>query len=183
MVIDLGLPGMDGLGSHPLAAGAGQQVADHRGDARTSDLDFVVGLDAGADDYGQAVPYRRAAGAGAGAGPARFEPRHHPGGELIIESAARRVRIGDDEVNLTPKEYDVLLLLSQNVGRVMSREQIMKEIWRGEWYGGSKTLDMHVSGLRRKPADVGRGAGTGDRDRARGGFRLEDEPAATASAN
>ena len=99
----------------------------------------------------------------------------------MIESAARRVRIGDDEVNLTPKEYDVLLLLSQNVGRVMSREQIMKEIWRGEWYGGSKTLDMHVSRLRRKLADVGQGReptiGT-----VRGvGFRLEDEPSANAS--
>lgn len=63
-------------------------------------------------------------------------------------------------------------------GKVMSREQIMKEIWRGEWFGGSKTLDMHVSGLHRKLAEAGVGReptiGT-----VRGvGFRMEEVPAA-----
>lgn len=182
MVIDLGLPGMDGLEVIRSLRQQGSKLPIIVVTARTSDLDFVVGLDAGADDY-VGKPFRidvllarvRAL-VRRGSSPATIRV-----GELVIESAARRVRIGDDEVNLTPKEYDVLLLLSQNVGRVMSREQIMKEIWRGEWYGGSKTLDMHVSGLRRKLAEVGNGReptiGT-----VRGvGFRLEDQPVQTAS--
>ncbi|TXH42280.1 MAG: response regulator transcription factor [Actinobacteria bacterium] len=182
LVLDLGLPGLDGLEVIRSLREQGSKLPIIVVTARTSDLDFVVGLDAGADDY-MAKPFRTdvllarvRALVRRGSSPATIRV-----GELVIESAARRVRIGDDEVNLTPKEYDVLLLLSQNVGRVMSREQIMKEIWRGEWYGGSKTLDMHVSGLRRKLADVGQGReptiGT-----VRGvGFRLEDEPSANAS--
>lgn len=182
LVLDLGLPGLDGLEVIRSLREQGSKLPIIVVTARTSDLDFVVGLDAGADDY-MAKPFRTdvllarvRALVRRGSSPATIRV-----GELVIESAARRVRIDDDEVNLTPKEYDVLLLLSQNVGRVMSREQIMKEIWRGEWYGGSKTLDMHVSGLRRKLADVGQGReptiGT-----VRGvGFRLEDEPSANAS--
>lgn len=183
MVLDLGLPGMDGLEVIRSLRQQGSKLPIIVVTARTSDLDFVVGLDAGADDY-VGKPFRidvllarvRAL-VRRGSSPATLRV-----GELVIESAARRVRIGDDEVNLTPKEYDVLLLLSQNVGRVLSREQIMKEIWRGEWYGGSKTLDMHVSGLRRKLADVGHGReptiGT-----VRGvGFRLEDQPAKSSTS-
>ena len=178
MVLDLGLPGMDGIEVIRSLREQGSKLPIIVVTARASDLDFVVGLDAGADDY-VAKPFRidvllarvRAL-IRRGSSPATIRV-----GEMVIESAARRVRIGDDEVNLTPKEYDVILLLGQNVGRVMSREQIMKEIWRGEWFGGSKTLDMHVSGLRRKLAEVGGGRepmiGT-----VRGvGFRLEDADA------
>ena len=177
LVLDLGLPGLDGLEVIRSLREQGSKLPIIVVTARTSDLDFVVGLDAGADDY-MAKPFRTdvllarvRALVRRGSSPATIRV-----GELIIESAARRVRIGDDEVNLTPKEYDVLLLLSQNVGKVMSREQIMKEIWRGEWFGGSKTLDMHVSGLRRKLAEAGAGReptiGT-----VRGvGFRMEEDP-------
>ena len=178
MVLDLGLPGMDGIEVIRALRDQGSKLPIIVVTARASDMDFVVGLDAGADDY-VAKPFRidvllarvRAL-IRRGSSPATIRV-----GEMVIESAARRVRIGDDEVNLTPKEYDVILLLGQNVGRVMSREQIMKEIWRGEWFGGSKTLDMHVSGLRRKLAEVG-----GGREPAIGtvrgvGFRLEEADA------
>ena len=69
-----------------------------------------------------------------------------------------------------------MLLLSQNVGKVMSREQIMKEIWRGEWFGGSKTLDMHVSGLRRKLAEAGLVGNRPSAPCGRVGFRMEEDP-------
>ena len=176
MVLDLGLPGMDGIEVIRSLREQGSKMPVIIVTARTSDLDFVVGLDAGADDY-VAKPFRidvllarvRAL-VRRGSSPATIRV-----GELVIDSAARRVRVVDEEVALTPKEYDVLLLLSQNVGKVMSREQIMKEIWRGEWFGGSKTLDMHVSGLRRKLAEAGAGReptiGT-----VRGvGFRMEED--------
>ena len=180
MVLDLGLPGIDGIEVIRSLREQGSKMPIIVVTARTSDLDFVVGLYAGADDY-VAKPFRidvllarvRAL-VRRGSSPAIIRV-----GEMVIDSAARRVRVGDNEVPLTPKEYDVLLLLSQNVGKVMSREQIMKEIWRGEWFGGSKTLDMHVSGLRRKLAEAGVGReptiGT-----VRGvGFRMEEIPAAS----
>ncbi len=120
MVLDLGLPGMDGIEVIRSLREQGSKMPVIVVTARTSDLDFVVGLDAGADDY-VAKPFRidvllarvRAL-VRRGSSPATIRV-----GELVIDSAARRVRVVDEEVALTPKEYDVLLLLSQNVGNVL----------------------------------------------------------------
>jgi DNA-binding response OmpR family regulator len=64
--------------------------------------------------------------------------------------AARRVWRGDEELELSPKEFDLLALLVKEVGRVVTRERIMSEVWDENWFGSTKTLDMHVSWLRRK---------------------------------
>jgi DNA-binding response OmpR family regulator len=69
---------------------------------------------------------------------------------VSVDVAARRVWRGDEELELSPKEFDLLALLVKEVGRVVTRERIMSEVWDENWFGSTKTLDMHVSWLRRK---------------------------------
>ena len=76
--------------------------------------------------------------------------------DVRIDLAARRVTRGDEEIVLTLKEFDLLVLLMRSAGKVVSRERIMAEVWDEHWHGSTKTLDMHVSWLRRKLADDGR---------------------------
>ena len=73
-------------------------------------------------------------------------------GRITVDNDSRRVLVEGmtGDVGLTPKEYDLLLLLVRRAGTVVSREVIMREVWRTEWLGATKTLDMHVSTLRRK---------------------------------
>jgi DNA-binding response OmpR family regulator len=61
--------------------------------------------------------------------------------------------VGDDEVALAPKEFDLLALLAEDPGAVVSRVQIMDEVWDPHWYGPTKTLDVHVASLRKKLGD------------------------------
>ena len=79
--------------------------------------------------------------------------------------------VAGDEVALTPKEYELLVALARRPGTVVAREDLMREVWRTEWFGATKTLDMHVSTLRRKLGDAG-----ADITTVRGvGFRMERE--------
>ena len=61
--------------------------------------------------------------------------------------------MNDDELQLTAKEFDLLRVLVREQGKVVSREQLMREVWETQWFGSTKTLDMHVSVLRRKLGD------------------------------
>ena len=121
--------------------------------ARGEEMDVVLGLSAGADDY-VAKPFRlnellarvaaqlrRSEGA-AGA--------HVTVADVVIDASARTVRRGDAAIELRPREFDLLLLLAQNAGRVVTRDRILAELWRDHWGGASKTLDMHISTLRRR---------------------------------
>ena len=88
---------------------------------------------------------------------------------IAIDLPSRRVRVGDLEAALTPKEYELLLMLMRRAGTVVGRDELMREVWRTEWLGATKTLDMHVSTLRRKLGDAGARITT-----VRGiGFRLD----------
>src|SRR5262249_58192716 len=69
------------------------------------------------------------------------------------DTDARRAWLGDDEIELTSKEFDLLALLVAEAGKVVTREQIMRQVWDSKWWGSTKTLDMHVSWLRRKLGD------------------------------
>ena len=174
LVLDLGLPGMDGLEVCRSLRARGSALPVLVLTARTDEVDLVVGLDAGADDY-VGKPFRLAellarvrAQLRRSAGP---EPDVLLAGPITLDVPSRRVSVDATEAALTPKEYDVLLLLMRRVGTVVGRDELMREVWQTEWLGATKTLDMHVSTLRRKLGDAGALITT-----VRGvGFRLDKE--------
>ncbi|MET8422339.1 response regulator transcription factor [Nocardia sp. NPDC059246] len=157
LILDLGLPGMDGLEVCRQVRARGAELAVLMLTARTDEVDFVVGLDAGADDY-VGKPFRlaellarvRALLRRSGIGDEAVEV-----GGIRLEPAARRVLVNGIEVNLANKEYELLKVLIDRAGQVVSREMILREVWGDADLRGSKTLDMHMSWLRRKIGDEG----------------------------
>lgn len=154
LLLDLGLPGMDGLDVCRTLRARGADLPVLVLTARTAEPDLVLGLDAGADDY-VAKPFRLAELLAR----IRVQLRRTGAdgdnvtiGRITVDNDSRRVLVDGvpGDVGLTPKEYDLLLLLVRRAGTVVSREVIMREVWRTEWLGATKTLDMHVSTLRRK---------------------------------
>jgi DNA-binding response OmpR family regulator len=129
--------------------------------ARGDEVDRVVGLELGADDYivkpfgfrelvarMRAVTRRTTQTA---------EPTDAPVvvGVLQIDPRTRRALVRGEEVALTRKEFDLLLLLAEDPGAVVSRSEILEQVWDPHWYGPTKTLDVHVASLRRKLGDAG----------------------------
>lgn len=172
VVLDLGLPTLDGLDVCRRLRVSGSSVPVLILTARTDEVDTVVGLDAGADDYVK-KPFRLAELlARARALLRRGAPEPESAPPLLIDQESRRVFLRGQEVALTGKEYALLSVLYRERGKVVSRDQLMHEIWDTEWYGSTKTLDVHVSVLRRKldeAGDAGRMIAT-----VRGvGFRLD----------
>jgi DNA-binding response OmpR family regulator len=158
VVLDLGLPDMDGL---TVCRGLRAQRPDLSIlilTARDQELDVVAGLDAGADDY-LVKPFRlsellarvRAHLRRAAASDATDRDQAAlRAGSITVDVAARRASIRDDELQLRPKEFELLALLAANAGRAVTRERIMREVWDTEWFGSTKTLDTHILSLRQK---------------------------------
>lgn len=71
----------------------------------------------------------------------------------MIDPRTREVRVGDREVTLTPKEFDLWALLAEDPGAVWTRGRILEAVWDPHWYGPTKTLDVHVASLRKKLGD------------------------------
>ncbi|MEP9363981.1 response regulator transcription factor [Nocardioides sp. CN2-186] len=177
MILDLGLPDIDGLEVCRRAREAGYEGAIIIVTARAGELDRVVGLDYGADDY-LAKPF----------GLAELQARvrallrrtssavttvvdEGPPDGLRIDVDARRVYAGAEEIPLTGKEFEVLNILAANRDKVVSRGRLMADVWDENWYGSTKTLDVTIGRLRQKLESMG----VTDRVVAvRGvGFRLE----------
>lgn len=74
-------------------------------------------------------------------------------GELEIDRRSHRVTLAGEEVALTPKEFDLLALLALDPGAMVSRREILAEVWDPHWYGTSKTVDVHIASLRKKLGD------------------------------
>ena len=153
IVLDIGLPRLDGLEVCRRIRSAGQSVPVLILTARADEVDTVIGLDAGADDY-VTKPFRLAellARVRALLRRGASETRVVQG--VRIDTDARRAWLAEDEIELTSKEFDLLALMVAEAGKVVTREQIMRQVWDSKWWGSTKTLDMHVSWLRRKLGD------------------------------
>jgi two-component system response regulator RegX3 len=125
--------------------------------ARGEEVDRVVGLELGADDY-VVKPFgfrellariravmRRAH--------AEVDDDSLRAGPLEIDIRARRVTLDGNELSLTTKEFDLLALLTSDPGAVIGRERILHEVWNTDWFGPTRTVDVHVASLRRKLGD------------------------------
>ncbi len=153
LVLDIGLPSLNGLDVCRAVRRDDPNVPILLLTAQDGELATVAGLDAGADDY-VTKPFRLAELlARVRAQVRRSAPAVLQAGDVRIDPAARRAWVGDHELDLTPKEFDLLVLLVHNSGNVVVRERIMEEVWDENWFGSTKTLDMHVSALRRKLGD------------------------------
>jgi DNA-binding response OmpR family regulator len=153
ILLDLGLPKLDGLEVCRQIRSAGHTIPVLILTARADEVDTVIGLDAGADDY-VTKPFRLAellARVRALLRRGATESRIVQG--VRIDADARRAWQGEAEIDLTSKEFDLLSLLVAEAGKVVTREQIMRQVWDSKWWGSTKTLDMHVSWLRRKLGD------------------------------
>ena len=150
LVLDLGLPEMDGLDVCRRLRRTRPDLPVLMLTARADEVDFVVGLDAGADDY-VAKPFRLAELlARVRALLRRSVPDVLEAAGVRMELSARRVLVEGEEVTLANKEFELLRVLLHRAGQVVSREEILREVWNDPELKTSKTLDMHMSWLRRK---------------------------------
>lgn len=152
VILDLGLPDLDGLEVCRRIRAAGKDLPVLMLTARTDEADFVVGLDAGADDY-VAKPFRMAELlARVRALLRRRVPALMEIGGVRVETGSRRVEVDGVEVTLSNKEFELLRVMMSRAGQVVTREEILAEVWNDPTMKTSKTLDMHMSWLRRKIA-------------------------------
>ena len=177
LILDVMLPGMDGIEllSHLRRE---SDVYVILLTARTEETDKVVGLTVGADDYVtkpfspreltarvKAALRRLHVGSGAGAETQVLAFRH-----VRIDAGARKVTVDDAPIELTALEFDILRVLAENRGRVLTRGQLLEKIWGGEYYGETRVVDVHLGHVRQKIGDrfivTVRGVG----------YRFEDEP-------
>jgi len=175
VLLDLGLPDGDGIDV------CRQLVAQSPGlpvimlTARQEEVDLVIGLGAGAVDY-VTKPFRLAELLARVAAHLRFargrDDRRLVAGDIVIDLAAHRAWVGDRELDLRAKEFDLLARLAADAGKMVTREVLMADVWDEHWVGSTKTLDVHLAALRRK---LGEAPGTPSRITSIRslGFRLE----------
>ncbi len=157
VLLDLGLPDLEGsVVCQRLHAAASVPIIVVS--ARGEEIDRVMLLELGADDYvvkpfglRELVARIRAVARRANTAPGRArDPTTIVAGSVCIDQRSRHVEFGGRPVELTPKEYDLLLYLAADVGAVRSREQIIHDVWDEHWWGSTKTLDVHIASLRKK---------------------------------
>jgi two-component system response regulator ResD len=159
IVLDLMLPGIDGLEVFRRIRKRGRRTGVIMLTARGEETDRVVGLDLGADDYvakpfspreivARARAVLRRAGVDGGAAPQRRQLLRI--GELEIDLTAREVTADGHQVELTPKEFDLLGFFAQNPRTVFSRTQLLEEIWDIAYAGDPSTVTVHIRRLREK---------------------------------
>lgn len=157
VLLDLGLPDLDGsevcrrmreTSDVPIIVVT----------ARGEELDRVLLLEIGADDYlvkpfgfRELLARIRAVLRRSGQSSSTPEAMQvQTLGPLVVDRRARKVMLDDAELHLTPKEFDLLAFLAANAGAAISRDEILGEVWDTDWWGSTKTLDVHIASLRRK---------------------------------
>jgi len=160
IVLDLNLPDGDGV-ELCRRIRKGSDVPILMLTARDEDVDKIIGLEVGADDYmtkpfnprelvarvksvlRRAAPERR-----------RSETEELRHGELTINSGKREVYVGDEEIRLAPKEFELLWELLDHRGIVLTRDQLLERVWGYTFAGDTRTVDVHVRQIRRKLGDA-----------------------------
>jgi DNA-binding response OmpR family regulator len=164
VLLDLGLPDVDGLDVCRALRRQQPDMVIVILTARGEDMDVITGLESGADDYvtkpfGMAVVL------------ARIEAHLRRAllwdsdevlrcGDLVLDPGRRRCTLAGREVHLRPKLFDLLGRLARDVGDTVTREDLMAEVWDENWVGPTKTLDVHISALRRRLAEAAEQAGS-----------------------
>lgn len=157
VVLDLGLPDQDGTDVCRRIR-VESDIPIIVVSARSDEIDRVLALEMGADDY-LVKPFgvreliarirsvmRRSQSGSAPQAAADL-------GELRIDVRAQRVRLAGESIHLTPTEFSLLVYLAEEPGAVRRRADIIREVWKTEWFGTAKTLDAHIAALRRKLGD------------------------------
>jgi DNA-binding response OmpR family regulator len=160
IILDLNLPDMDGI-EICRRIRKNSDVPILMLTARDEDVDKIIGLEVGADDYltkpfnprelvarvksvlRRATPDRR-----------RDEAKELRHGELVINAGRREVTVGEDEIQLAPKEFDLLWELLDHRGLVLTRDQLLERVWGYTFAGDTRTVDVHVRQIRRKLGDA-----------------------------
>ncbi|HRC07609.1 MAG TPA: response regulator transcription factor [Miltoncostaeales bacterium] len=154
VVLDVMLPGMDGLEVCQKIR-AERNVPIIMLSARGEELDKVLGLELGADDYVTKPfsPRELVSRVKANLRRGRVESDQEDSlqiGELVIDPAARSVRRGGEELTLTLSEFEILHKLAKSPRRVFTRQELMDHLWKGNFYGDLRSVDVHVRHLRQK---------------------------------
>jgi len=160
IILDLNLPDMDGI-EICRRIRKSSDVPILMLTARDEDVDKIIGLEVGADDY-LTKPFNprelvaRVKSVLRRAAPDRKEPesavlRH---GDLVVDAGRREVHVGDVEIQLAPKEFDLLWELLDHRGLVLTRDQLLERVWGYTFAGDTRTVDVHVRQLRRKLGDA-----------------------------
>jgi two-component system OmpR family response regulator/two-component system response regulator RstA len=161
IVLDLGLPGQSGFEVCKAVRIAHQRIPILILTARNSDIDHVVGLELGADDFVVKPVEPRVLVARINALLRRSrmavapEPRKLSFGALSIDTAARSVILNGHPVALSSNEFDLLVFLAIHAGEIQSRETLYQQLYRREYDGTDRTLDVRISHLRKKLGDTG----------------------------
>ena len=153
VILDMGLPDLDGAELLKMIR-AVSDVPIIVATARSEDRDVIRTLDAGADDYltkpfsvdqleARVRAVLRRTGSEGRQGPLMV-------GDLAVDVAAREARLNGDPIDLSPKEFDVLRFLAERRGEVVSKRELLAEVWRQPYGGSEKTVDVHISWLRKK---------------------------------
>lgn len=153
VILDMGLPDLDGSELLKMIR-AVSEVPIIVATARNEDRDVVRTLDAGADDYlvkpfsveqleARVRAVLRRVGADGRPGPIVV-------GNLSVDAAAREARLEGERLDLSPKEFDLLRFLAERAGEVVSKRELLAEVWRQPYGGSEKTVDVHISWLRKK---------------------------------
>jgi len=157
ILLDLGLPDMEGT-DVCRAIRVTSQTPIIVVSARGEEIDRVISLEMGADDYvvkpfgmRELVARIRAVARRTGATVAEPAPAaQRVFGPLTIDVRAQRVSLADTDIHLTPKEFELLVYLSDDPGAVFRRGDILHDVWDTNWYGTTKTLDAHIAAIRKK---------------------------------
>ncbi len=161
VVLDIMLPKLDGLEVCRRLRAAKNDVAILMLTAKDEDIDKIVGLEVGADDYltkpfnPRELVARAKAVLRRSTRQSRSDLSPVTAGALTIDAARHEARAGERVLELRAQEFDLLLTLAAQPGRVFTREQLLHDAWGFDFYGQTRTVDVHIAHLRRKLEGTG----------------------------